>query len=188
MIRSTCASDAASLHEQARADIDASFRTLFDEQFVTILRLARFLGAGDPEDVAQETFARAYERWPALTSTGGRLERYLQATATNLVRSQGRHESVERRYVDVPVSAAVVASAEATALEDVSNEAFLAALNQLSLRHREALVLRFWLDLSEKQMASVMGCSIGSVKSHVSRGLSGLRACLRSENELRHRL
>lgn len=54
----------------------------------------------------------------------------------------------------------------------------IGALRTLSDRHREALVLRYWLDLSEKQMVLAMGISVGSVKAHVSRGLSALRAAL----------
>lgn len=48
------------------------------------------------------------------------------------------------------------------------------ALSRLSDRHREALVLRFWLGLSEKEMADAMRVSTGTVKSHVSRGLAEL--------------
>jgi RNA polymerase sigma factor (sigma-70 family) len=48
------------------------------------------------------------------------------------------------------------------------------ALGQLSTRHREALVLRYWLDLSEAEMADAMGVTRGTVKSHVSRGLDAL--------------
>jgi RNA polymerase sigma factor (sigma-70 family) len=51
----------------------------------------------------------------------------------------------------------------------------MAALARIAPRHREALVFRFWLDLSERQIADAMEVSVGSVKSHVSRGLSALR-------------
>ena len=59
----------------------------------------------------------------------------------------------------------------------------IAALTRIAPRHREALVLRFWLDLSERQMADAMEVSVGSVKSHVSRGLSALRAELAGTEE-----
>jgi RNA polymerase sigma factor (sigma-70 family) len=51
-------------------------------------------------------------------------------------------------------------------------------MGRLSPRHREALVLRYWLDLSEAEMADAMGVSRGTVKSHVSRGLDALAALL----------
>ena len=50
----------------------------------------------------------------------------------------------------------------------------MAALRRLSPRHREALVLRYWLDLTEAEMAEAMSVSRGTVKSHVSRGLDAL--------------
>ncbi len=50
----------------------------------------------------------------------------------------------------------------------------MVALGQLSTRHREALVLRYWLELNEAEMADAMGVSRGTVKSHVSRGLDAL--------------
>lgn len=50
----------------------------------------------------------------------------------------------------------------------------LAALATLPARRREAIVLRYWLDLPEREIAATMGVSIGTVKSHVSRGLNAL--------------
>lgn len=55
------------------------------------------------------------------------------------------------------------------------------ALAQLSPRHREALVLRYWLDLSLKEMAASMNVSVGTAKSHLSRGLAPLRTQLGAE-------
>ena len=54
----------------------------------------------------------------------------------------------------------------------------MAALGRISERHREALVLRYWLDLSEAEMAEAMSVSKGTVKSHVSRGLDALAALM----------
>ena len=54
----------------------------------------------------------------------------------------------------------------------------MAAIGRLSPRHREALVLRYWLDLSEAEMADAMGVSRGTVKAHVSRGLDALAALM----------
>ena len=52
----------------------------------------------------------------------------------------------------------------------------IAALLTLPRRQREVLVLRFWLDLTEAQVAATLGCSVGTVKSQASRGLAKLRA------------
>lgn len=51
----------------------------------------------------------------------------------------------------------------------------LAALAALPLRQRQAVVLRYWEDLSETQAAAAMGCSVGAVKSQASRGIARLR-------------
>ena len=58
----------------------------------------------------------------------------------------------------------------------------LQALSGLGNRHREALILRYWLDLSEAEMAAAKGISQGTVKSHVSRGLVALRAAIDTLN------
>jgi DNA-directed RNA polymerase specialized sigma24 family protein len=56
-----------------------------------------------------------------------------------------------------------------------------AALSGLSKRHRAVLVLRFWADLSVEQVADLLGCSTGTVKSQTSRGLVNLRAALETD-------
>jgi RNA polymerase sigma factor (sigma-70 family) len=57
----------------------------------------------------------------------------------------------------------------------------IAALATLPPRRREAIVLRYWLDLSEREIADAMGVSPGTVKSHVSRGLDALEEALRGK-------
>lgn len=157
-----------------------SFEGLFRTEFAAMFRLAYLLGAADPEDIAQEALARLHTRWDGLTdlSTAGG---YLRTTVVNLVRSTARHQAVARRHDAAQIANADVdsmPSAESVALDAVTDQLLLDALGALTPRHREALVLRFWLDLSEQQMADAMGCSTGSVKSHVSRGLSALRSRL----------
>ncbi|MBN9608969.1 MAG: hypothetical protein BGO26_14805 [Actinobacteria bacterium 69-20] len=154
------------------------FEALFRAEFRTMFRLAHLLGAADPEDIAQEAFARLHTRWPSL-SDPARAGGYLRTTVVNLCRSAARHEAVEARYDAAQPVQRAESSAEDAALQSVSDRSLLAALGALAPRHREALVLRFWLDLSEAQMAEAMACSAGSVKSHVSRGLKALRAALK---------
>ena len=153
-----------------------SFESLFGAQFPVMFRLAHLLGADDPEDVAQEAFARLHRRWSELRdrpAVGG----YLRTIVVNLVRSRQRHLTMARRRREVP-DRTEVESAETTALDRVADGDILSALRALSPRHREALVLRYWLDLSERQIADAMGTSVGTAKSHLSRGRSVLRAAL----------
>jgi RNA polymerase sigma factor (sigma-70 family) len=150
---------------------DEVYRALFHGHFSALVRLAAMLGADDPEDVAQEAFVRLHRRSRALrdphAATG-----YLRTTVVNLTRSRHRHLSVVRRLA--PAAPADVASAEHDAVRRESHRELLDAVGRLSSRHREALVLRYWLDLGEAEMAEVMGVTRGTVKSHVSRGLDAL--------------
>lgn len=162
----------------------ATFEKLFRAEFPTMFRLATLLGAADPENVAAEAFVRLHDHWDSLTDPA-RAGGYVRTTVLNLCRSAGRHNVVADRYAATQPVDDVVSSAEAVALQSISDASLLAALDGLAMRHREALVLRFWLDLSESQMAEAMGCSAGSVKSHVSRGLSALRSALDHKGDFR---
>jgi RNA polymerase sigma-70 factor (sigma-E family) len=161
----------------ARSDAgSADFEALFHREFTTMFRLAHLLGSDDPEDVVQEAFVRLHARWDRLrdrTAAGG----YLRTTVVNVVRSRAEHRAVVRRRTP-PAERTEAASAEAAALDGLGDATMLAALRDLSPRQREALVLRFWLVLSERKIADAMGTSTGTAKSHVSRGLSALRAAL----------
>ncbi len=150
------------------------FENFFRTEFAATLRLAHLLGARDPEDVAQEAFVRLHTRWVGLrepSAAGG----YLRTIVVNLVRTQRQHATMAARRAPAARHGAV-ASVESEVMGRAGSTGLIAALTRIAPRHREALVLRFWLDLSERQIAEAMEVSVGSVKSHVSRGLSALRA------------
>ena len=153
------------------ADRPLSYEQLFHAHFRAMVRLAAMLGADDPEDVAQEAFVRLHGRNRPLRDSHAAVG-YLRTTVVNLTRSRQRHLSVVRRHPEnAPPD---VASAEHDAVRREAGRDLVAAIGRLSARHREALVLRYWLDLSEAEMADAMGISRGTVKSHVSRGLDAL--------------
>lgn len=166
-------------------DTGRAFEELFAAQFPTMFRLAHLLGAADPENIAQEAFVRLHARWQHL-SDHARASGYLRTTVVNLCRSAARHDAVAARHDSAEPEPPDEPSAEDLALQSVSDRALLDALGALAPRHREALVLRFWLDLSERDMADAMDCSTGSVKAHVSRGLSALRAAMAAAAETPH--
>ncbi len=156
------------------ADHDSDYRDLFFGQFAAMTRLAAMLGADDPEDVAQEAFVRLHRRSRALRDPHAAVG-YLRATVVNLTRSRLRHLAVVRRHADRPPERlGHVTSAEHDVVTREAYDEVVAAVSRLSRRHREALVLRYWLDLTEAEMAEAMGVSRGTVKSHVSRGLDAL--------------
>lgn len=162
--------------EARRTGDDADYRDLFFGQFAAMTRLATMLGADDPEDVAQEAFVRLHRRTRTLRDPHAAVG-YLRATVVNLTRSRLRHLAVVRRHASSHATVpAQVASAEHDVVTRESHHELVAALRRLSPRHREALVLRYWLDLTEAEMAEAMGISRGTVKSHVSRGLDALAA------------
>lgn len=150
-----------------------SFAQLFAGQYGSLVRLAGLLGADDPEDIAQEAFARLHTR---LLREDGAALGYLRSTVCNLTRNRLRHLRLVRlRRPDPPEPAP---SSEHKVIIAEEHRELLVALDRLPRRQREALVLRYWLDLSEREIADAMGVSPGSVKTHASRGLAALREAL----------
>jgi RNA polymerase sigma factor (sigma-70 family) len=147
------------------------YQQLFHGHFATMTRLAAMLGADDPEDVAQEAFVRLHRRRRTLRDPHASIG-YVRTTVVNLSRSRVRHLAVVRRNQPHPSPDAESAERQAVRREDARE--LVVALGRLSTRHREALVLRYWLELNEAEMADAMGVSRGTVKAHVSRGLDAL--------------
>jgi RNA polymerase sigma-70 factor (sigma-E family) len=145
---------------------------LYEAHAVGLIRLAFVMLNDRPaaEDVVQEAFCGLYRRWSSLSDPAKSLP-YVRSSVLNgcrsVIRQRSRRES--RVAADPPA-----ASAEADALIGEEHREVLAALRLLPPRQREALVLRFFLDLDEPQIASSMGISRGTVKSTVSRGLAAL--------------
>ena len=137
------------------------------------VRLA-YLITGDralAEDLVQDAFVRLAGRLLHLRGTGG-FEAYLRRTVVNLANSHFRRRKVERRYQEREASMLGPTRQD----RDVpTREAARTALLALPMRQRTAIVLRFYVDLSEAQTADVMGCRRGTVKALVSQGLDKLR-------------
>jgi RNA polymerase sigma-70 factor (sigma-E family) len=155
-------------------DREHAVAVLFAAHHLPLVRLAVLLGADDAEDVVAEAFYQLYRRWPRLRSAEAAAA-YLRAVVVNLTRMRIRHLQVVRRHA--ARSGRVldhVASGEDRAVLRDDQHALVDAVRKLPTRQREALVLRFWLDLRESEIADAMGISAGSVKAHVSRGMAAL--------------
>jgi len=160
-----------------------SVAELFRRHHAQAVKLAGLLGAADPEDVAQEAFLRILPRVDSLTdiesATG-----YLRATVLNLTRSGFRRKAMIGRVLLARgwLLGRQVAppSAEDQALAG-TDSTLADRLRRLPKRQREAIVLRYWLDLSLADTAQAMDVPIGTVKSHLSRGLASLRLALVTE-------
>jgi RNA polymerase sigma-70 factor (sigma-E family) len=153
---------------------------LYTAHYRGLVRLAAYL-TGDrdgAEEVVQDAYVKVLGRWGGLRDLG-KGEAYLRQAVVNLSRSRVRHRVVVDRKAPAPMPDA--ASAEAGALGRLQRQAVVHALADLPRRQREALVLRYYADLSEAQTAYAMGISAGAVKSHTSRGMAALRLLLEED-------
>ena len=155
---------------------DAAYEELYRWQFRGLVQLATLLGADDPEDVVQEAFVRLHRNEARLRDVTGAAA-YLRATVCNLSRSRVRHLILARRHASRLLRPGD-ASVEQTAVLHEDHREVLAALDRLPRRPREVLVLRYWGELSEADIAATLGISAGSVKSYASRGLAAIETQL----------
>jgi RNA polymerase sigma factor (sigma-70 family) len=116
-----------------------------------------------------------HRAWWRLRDTNRALP-YLRRTVINKSRSVLRHRAVADRHLPAP--APELPSAEETALAGVQGSSVLTALAALPCRQREVVILRYYSDLSEAEIAAVLGISRGAVKSHAARAKGSLRAVL----------
>ena len=161
----------------AAATGDDRLTVLYTAHYRGLVRLAAYL-TGDrdnAEEVVQDAYVKVLGRWGGLRDPGAG-EAYLRQAVVNLSRSRVRHRVVVDRNAPVPLPDG--ASAESGALDLLDRTAVVRALAALPRRQREAVVLRYYADLSEAQTAQAMGVSTGAVKSHTSRAMSALRQLL----------
>ncbi len=150
------------------------FSRLFFDHAARLVRLAALLGAADAEDVVQEAYTKVYSARARLTDADDDTVRYLNRTVVNEVRDRHRRADVARRKAHLTQSRQPVRAPWETS----DRVAVVDGLRALPMRQREALVLRYWLDLPLAEVARAMGVRTGTAKSHVSRGLAALRPAL----------
>ncbi len=126
------------------------------------------------EDVVQDVFAKLHRGWRLRDPD--RALAYLQRAVVNASRSVLRRRRTVRRHVAPHEPPA--GGPEASAILAEEHREVLAALQQLAGRQREVLVLRYWSNLSEAQIADTLGISPGTVKSTASRALDALERIL----------
>ena len=160
---------------------DLAVTELYALHYRALVRLAALLVRDIPtaEEVVQDSFVAMHGGWQRLRDAEKALA-YLRQAVVNRSRSVLRHRTVvdknlQKAPPDMP-------SAEHGALVLLERHAVVAALRELPDRQREAIVLRYYADLSEAQIAAAMGISRGAVKSHTARGMTALRAALERES------
>ncbi len=155
----------------ARRDDD--FVAFVDARSAALLRTARLLTAGDQhaaEDLVQTALEKAYVAWLRIERKGAQ-EAYVRSIMTRAAIDRTRQRSRRGEVVtdevpDVPV--------HQTGPED--RDHVFGLLELLSPRQRAVVVLRYYDDLSEAQIAEALGCSAGAVKAHASRAMAVMRA------------
>ena len=154
------------------ADLYARYR-------LPLTRLAVLL-LGDvesAEDAVQEVFVKLWSR-PDLLQGVAAPSSYLRTAVVNRARSVQRRRKLERDFA--VMDTADVEPAETTALLPLEHREVLEAVKALPTRQREVLLLRYWADLSETEIARTLGVTRGTVKSTASRGMRAVTAQLRA--------
>lgn len=160
-------------------DADAAIESLYVAHWHQLVRLSVLLvrDAGQAEEVVQDAFVELHRRWARLDDPE-RAPAYLRQTVVNRSRSALRHRGVVQRHLARQHHVETAPSADEPALADSRRRSVLDALQQLPRRQREVIALRYYLDLSEAEIAETLGISRGAVKSHASRGAAALRPLL----------
>lgn len=164
----------------AGQDATAGVTALYHAHAVGLIRLAIVM-LGDrvaAEDAVQEAFLGLYRHWDRLDDQAKALA-YARASVLNRCRNALRQR---RRDVALPGELVTVESAEATVLVADEHQRVLTAIRALPARQREALALRYYLELSEDETARAMGISRGTVKSATSRAVAALGRMLKEES------
>jgi RNA polymerase sigma-70 factor (sigma-E family) len=158
---------------------DEALEVLYAAHWRQLVRLAVMLlhDQGAAEEVVQDSFVAMHSKWGRLHDPDKALA-YLRQSVVNRARSRLRHLAVVRRHAERQAPPAVVAGADHTAYDLDRRSTVLDALRALPRRQREVLALRYYLDLSEAEIAEVLQISRGAVKSHASRGAAALRVAL----------
>jgi len=158
-------------------DATQAVTEIYNTHYRSLVRLAVLLvrDVATAEEVVQDSFVAMHSASRRLRDSDKALS-YLRQSVVNRSRSVLRHRVVVDR--NAPKPAPDMPSAEQGALSLLERSAVIAALRTLPPRQREALVLKFYADLSEAQIAASMGISQGAVKSHTARGMASMRAVL----------
>jgi RNA polymerase sigma-70 factor (sigma-E family) len=170
---------AIGIFEPSRARLDG-LAEWFAAEHEPLLHLAYFLTGdrGAAEDIVQEAFVRIYR-------AGGRAERegfpsYARRTLVNLARSRWRRRGRERRALEASFERGVDPG---PAGGQGARDEVWTAVRALPRQQRAVVALRFYEDLTEAQIAEMLGTSVGSIKKHMSRAMEKLRASLGEERE-----
>jgi RNA polymerase sigma-70 factor (sigma-E family) len=158
--------------------VAAALDELFRARRLGLVRLAVLMvdDLHTAEDIVQDVFARLHRRHGRRLNDVADPDSYLTAAVMNAARSVLRRRRVARAYL--PPSLAPAPAAEDEALLGEGDREVMRALSRLTGRQRQVIVLRYWSQLSEQEIADVLRVSTGTVKSTAHRALALLRGHL----------
>ncbi|HUY66026.1 MAG TPA: RNA polymerase sigma factor [Acidimicrobiales bacterium] len=155
--------EAPRTEEESAQGFDDAFERLFLRAYRASFQILR--SREDAEDVAMDTMACALRQWDRLDP---RPDGWVVTVAVHRAIDQWRRAQRRRRHDDAARFGEPGSRGE-------DGFALRQALVKLPKRQRQVVAMRYFLDLSEQEIASALGCSTGSVKQHASRGLAALR-------------
>lgn len=158
---------------------DEAVEQLYAAHWQQLVRLSVLLvrDTGTAEEIVQDSFVAVHGRWGRLREPEKALA-YLRQAVVNRSRSELRHRAVVVRHSARDATPATGPDVDEKSIATDRRGAVLDALRALPRRQREVLALRFYLELSEAEIADTLGISRGSVKAHASRGSAALRDLL----------
>ena len=157
----------------------AGVERLYRAQRLNMVRLALLLvdDRETAEDVAQDAFAALHRNWATLANEDAALA-YLRRCVVNGARSVLRRRRTVRRHPQPDEASLTTDPADRRVLLAEEHREVIAALWRLPARQRGVIVLRYWSELTEPQIAAALGISLGAVKSMASRGRDAVAATL----------
>lgn len=153
---------------------EAEFTEFMHARWPRLVRLGYGLTGdlGLAEDLAQIALAKAFASWPRVRRAGDP-DAYVRGIMVNANSNRFRKRRVREQFTDLPLDT-VPQQDDATGQHD-DRSALMAALMGLPQGQRVVVVLRYWMDMTETEVAATLGCSVGNVKSQAARALAKLR-------------
>ena len=176
-IRDSSSDDPVVMTTAARPELPA----LFDEHYGSLVKLASMYldDRESSEEVVQDAFVKLLSGSYRIES--GKEAPYLRSIVLNGARSQLRKRRVRRQKQPEPPG--LVAAAEHHGVEHLERQRVLAHIRALPKKQSAVVILRYYLDLSEAEIAETLDIAPGSVKSHAHRALAKLKSNMQSETE-----
>jgi RNA polymerase sigma-70 factor (sigma-E family) len=159
------------------AKLEAEYGDFVAARAGTLVRYA-YLLCGDwhrAEDTVQSGLTKLYLAWPRLAGTGA-VDAYVRRIITRTLIDEGRLVRFRRERLSDRLPETPARDDASVAVDD--RLSIMRALSQVPPRQRAVVVLRYWEDQSLEQVAELLGCSVGNVKSQAARGLAVLRELL----------